>query len=118
MHKHYTKVMTQRNFVVDLGQEEREAIICDDGMLPAGHPVTTSGSDVGGKGSLCHSFKEHRPLTGQEELIAKCGFPNFASRQAAPLHPMAGCCQRGIQSPQVALMSVVRTAYALLCSVR
>ena len=29
------------NFVVDLGQEEREAIICDDGMLPAVHPVTT-----------------------------------------------------------------------------
>ena len=64
------------NFIVDLGQDEREAIIGDGGMLPAGHPVTTSGSGVGGKGSFCHSFKEHRPLTGQEKLPAKCGFPS------------------------------------------
>ena len=98
MHKHYKKVTT-KNLIVDLGQDEREAIICDDGMLPAGHPVTTGGSDVGGKGSLCHSFKEHRPLTGQEELLAKRGFPNShlgkeplltAERLATAMSPL-GC---------------------------
>ena len=48
----------------------------DDGMLPAGLPVmTASGTGVGCKGSLCHSFREHRPLTCQEELLARCGFP-------------------------------------------
>ena len=63
------------NLIVDLGQDVREAILHDDGKLPAGHPATANGTGVGGKGSLCYSFKEHRPLTGQEELLARCGFP-------------------------------------------
>ena len=27
-----------------------------------------------GNGNLCYSFKDHRPLIGQEDLLARCGF--------------------------------------------
>ena len=33
-------------------------------MLSAGHPATASGTGVGGKGSLCYSFKDNRPPIG------------------------------------------------------
>ena len=35
-------------------------------LQPAAHPATASGTGVGGKGSLCDSFKEYRTRTGQE----------------------------------------------------
>ena len=37
--------------------------------------MTASGAGASGTGSLCESLKEHRPLTGQEELMSRCGFP-------------------------------------------
>ena len=37
--------------------------------------ASASGTGVNGKGSLCYSIKDHRPLIGREELLARCDMP-------------------------------------------
>ena len=50
--------------------------------------ASPSGTGVDGKGSLCYSLKDHRPLIGQEELLVRCGCPT--SRMSAPNKPTRG----------------------------
>ena len=94
------------NLIVDIGRDVREAIIHDDGMLSSGLAVTTSGTGVGGRGSLCYSFNEHLPLTGQEELPAICGFHisrlNLSSFKDSERMRLAG-----ITSPQQATAATI-----------